>query len=224
MENKTFTIEATDTYGDQCLGDAQNGNQTTGRKPEGFVEIYEQNTDGSGTKKLVGKSNLVLYVGREWLATRIFNTVNGNITGTPDQFISWVGLGDNGTMPGDPLIPVPPTNGNTGLNSEVMINASDATMGDYRGTGTVGYYKHPFDSVTFEEDGANDSANLVCKVTVTIEADDANGNNLSEAGLFVASTSAGGHTGPFDIFARITFPAIVKTTDRRLIFVWYVYV
>ncbi len=224
MDNKTFTIEATDNYGEQCLGDAANSNQSQGRKPEGFVEVFEENVDGSGSRKLVGKSNLVLYVGREWLASRIFNVNNGNISATADQFLSWLGLGDNGTMPGDPLIPVPPTNGNQALNSEIMINDSDATLGDYRGTGDIGYYKHPFDTVVYEEDAANDAANLVCKVTTTIEADDANGSNLSEAGLFVSSSSAGGHAGPFNIFARITFPTIVKTSDRRLIFVWYVYV
>ena len=82
----------------------------------------------------------------------------------------------------------------------------------------------PFDQIEFERDPLNDDKWLILKVTVTIGVDDANGSQISEAGLFTAESSAGGWAGDFFLFARVTFSSIVKTSDRRLVFVWYLYV
>ncbi len=225
MDNKkTFIIESFDSYGDQCFIDSANKDVKSKRSPQGYVEIFEQ--DINGDKQLVGKSNLVLYKGREWLASRAFNLDNTSIAATNNEFISWFGLGSGGTMAGDPLVPVPPTNNDTDLTAPIMINLTDTACADYQDTGieeTTGYYKHPFDSITFEEDNANDNAFLVCKVITTVEANDANNSLLSEAGLFTSESKLGDFEGPFNIFARITFPTIVKSEDRRLIFVWYIY-
>ena len=62
------------------------------------------------------------------------------------------------------------------------------------------------------------------KITTTIGIDDANGEQLSEAGLFSAASRVGAYSGQFSLFARVTFPSLVKSSDRRLIFVWYLYV
>jgi len=182
----------------------------------------------NNNKKLLGRYNLVLYIGREWLAQRIFNVNNINITSTREEFISWFGLGNGGVIPGDPLNPSPPTLDDEGLSSEVMISPSDSSAADYHVVDVdhpeEGYYKIPFDSVIFESDALNNDRWLVINVTTTVGASYANDKQLSEAGLFSAASSVGGYTGNFTIFSRVTFPSIVKTTDRRLIFSWFIYV
>ena len=220
---KETVIKIEDRYGEECLVDRTNiGSRTElhgNRKPQGYVEIYEIDKDGK--KQLVGKSNLVVYLGREWLGTRIFNTANAMITPLPAEWICWFGIGTGGAPVGDPLNPTSPTNLDTDLDTEVGFNSTDPTYGDFR-SGI--YYKHPFDSVAFEEDADNSNSYLICRIIATIGIDDGNGNNISEAALFTAASDAGGYAGPYNMFARVTFPSIVKTTDRQLIFVWYIYV
>ena len=223
---ETIEINATDNYGD-CVQDSVNKKNKADRiQPKGYVEIYEQGDDGK--KKLVGRHNLVLYLGREWLAQKLINIQNSNITPSKDAFLYWFGLGDGGVIPGDPFNPEPPVLSNTELDSRVMINAIDSSAADYHviepGYPEEGYYKIPFDTVEFEQDAQNDDAWLVIKITVTVGVDDANGKQLSEAGLFVAESNAGGYSGDFSIFSRVTFPSIVKTSDRRIIFNWFLYV
>jgi hypothetical protein len=228
-EKKIETIEivARDFYGDNCLNDSISANlrSKTG-KPEGFVEVYE--VDDSGNKKLLTKNNLVLYVGREWIAQRIVNIENLGVPSSKDEFITWFGLGDGGVILGDPLNPSPPVLTDTGLSSQVMITTVGGTVADYNTADAThpetGYYKIPFDSVDFEQDTLNDDKWLVVKITVTVGVTYANDKELSEAGLFTAQSSAGGYAGQFTAFSRVTFPSIVKTSDRRLIFVWFLYV
>jgi len=223
-KNKKFNnieINVHDYYG-SCLQDSVNIADYNNRGPKGFVEIYEILPDGQ--KKLIGKPNLVLYLGREWLAQRLFNSNNSAITSAPGDFIYWVGLGNAGAPEGDPLTPTAPTNTDTGLGNDIMINASDSTNGDYRVSPVTGYYKQPIDGVEFQQDVNNNNNYLIVKVTITVGADNGNGYNISEAGLFTAPTSSGGELGPFTIYCRTTFPSIVKTSSRILTFIWYIYV
>lgn len=229
MDKKIETIEivAKDIYGDNCLQDSVGSEERSEKgNPQGYVEIYE--VDDSGNKKLVGRHNLVLYMGREWLAQRIVNQDNINVTSSKEEFISWFGLGNGGVIPGDPLNPAPPTITDTNLSAEVMITATDSSAADYHVIDAThpeeGYYKIPFDSIEFEQDSLNDDKWLVLKVTTTVGASYANGKQLSEAGLFTSTSKIGGHTGNFTIFSRVTFPSIVKTSDRRLVFSWFLYV
>jgi len=215
-------INVHDYYGENCLQDGLNINYYNNRGPKGYVEIYEMLPDGK--KKLLGKPNLVLYIGREWIAQRLFNVNNTDTTSGPGDFIYWVGLGDGGTPAGDPLTPTAPTNNDTGLNNDIMINASDSTNGDRRLTPVVGYYKQPIDGVEFQQDINNSDKYLIVKVTITVGANNGNGYNISEAGLFTAPSSSGGETGPFTCYARTTFPSLVKTSSRILTFIWYIYV
>ena len=229
---KTTEILIKEEYGDHCLNDSAIKRDNGERRPKGYVEIYDVLEDGK--KKLLGRHNLVLYQGREWLAQRAVNQNNTNLTDSDvsrrDAFINWFGLGDGGVLPADPLDPVPPELTDTDLYARVMINATDSSAADYHvvsvGYPETGYYKSPFDSVSFEQDSLNDDNWLVIKIETVIGVDDANGNQLSEAGLFTSPSSSGGmaNTGPFFLFARVTFPSIIKTTDRRLIFTWYLYV
>jgi len=224
---KTVELEIKDFYGDNCLGDSINSKQASNGKPEGYVEIYEWMKDGE--KKLIGKQNLVLYIGREWLTQRIVdqNNTDGDAPSSKDEILAWFGLGDGGVDPADPFVPVAPVVTETDLNSRAMINTTDSSNADYHaiaaGYPEEGYYKAPFDSVAFEQDALNSNAWLVLKITITIGVNDANGYQLSEAGLFTSESPGGMGSYPFHIFSRVTFPSIVKTSDRRLIFVWYLY-
>jgi hypothetical protein len=222
MNEKDLMVKITDSYSD-CLSDSSNVKvKRNPDRPKGFVEIYELNNDED--KKLVGKHNLVVYLGREWLISRAFNEINANIIPQPTEFITWFGVGNGGCPIGDPLNPTSPTNLDTDLDNPIMINATDATCADYRLVPDVGYYKHPFNSsIDFEQDGDNYNYWLIGKVSTTLDADDANGFNLSEAGLYTADSSAGGYAGPFNLYARVTFPSIVKTSARQLLFIWYIY-
>jgi hypothetical protein len=217
-EPETVVVDINENYGDSCIGDSVNAVGSSSRKPEGYVEIYSIDSDGN--KQKVGKSNLVLYKGREWIASRLCNQDNINVNATPDQYLSWFGLGNEGSPAGDPLNPNTPINTMTGLSNEVRINESDTSCADLRGDG---YYKHPFDSIEFQQDAANGNKWLVLKVTTTISIDDANGYNISEAGLYLSNSNAGEFAGPFEIFSIVTFPAIVKDNSRQLVFYWYLY-
>ena len=228
MSKKVETIEinSVEDYG-RCLTDSVNKTFKGDRvKPQGYVEIYE--ADEAGNKKLVGRHNLVLYLGREWLAQRIVDRNNSNVTPTKDEYICWFGLGDGGVIPGDPFNPAPPIITETDLAARVMINPTDSSAADYHtvssGYPEEGYYKIPFDTIDFEQDAQNDDSWLVVKITITVGVDDANGKQLSEAGLFTAISNVGGYSGNFNIFSRVTFPSIVKTSDRRIIFNWFLYV
>ena len=65
MAEKDILVQVSDMYGDECLGDSCNAREeSVGRKPQGYVEVYEVDKDNK-KKKLIGKSNLVTYCGRE---------------------------------------------------------------------------------------------------------------------------------------------------------------
>lgn len=226
MDDKSKELVITEKYGDNCLRDKISGKGSRDRRPQGFVEVYDVLEDG--TKKLIGKHNLIVYLGREMLAQRLVNTNNSSVTPTKDEFVSWFGLGTGGVDAADPFDPISPTITDTDLNTLAMINASDSTNGDYHIAGgsysETGYYKKPFDTVEFEPDILNDNKWLVIKITVTIGIDDANGKQLSEAGLYSAESSGGGYNGQYSLFARVTFPTVAKTDSRRISFTWYLYV
>jgi hypothetical protein len=215
---ETIIVNVDDNYGDSCIQDSVNSISTKERKPEGYVEIFSVDKDGN--KQKVGKSNLVLYVGREWIASRITNQDNPNIDPLAAHYISWLGLGNGGTPVGDPLNPNTPTNTLIGLSNEIPIHTSDLNCADLR---AGSYYKNPLDSIEFQQDALNDDSWLVLKVTSTLSIDHANGYNLSEAGLFMAPSNVGGDLGPFNIFSIVTFPTIVKDDSRQLVFYWYLY-
>lgn len=229
-KKEDLTVKVSDVYGKHCLKDkicgvTEEQEDNSDRRPRGFVEIFEIDQK-TGKEKKVSKSNLIVYLGREWLAQRIFNVINTLVSPRPNEYICWIGIGDGGVAAGDPLNPIIPINTDSDLYSEVLINATDTDCSDPRGPlGHGSYYKHPLDEVTFEQDLANDNSYIIAKVKATIGSDDANGSILSEAGLFIAASDAGGdaNTGPFYLFSRVTFPAIVKNTNRILVFMWYIY-
>lgn len=219
-QKQNFQIEIFEQYGEHCLKDCLGIVETSDRKPKGYVEIYE--TTPEGEKKLIGKSNLVLYTGREWITQRIFNVSNTHVTSSPGDAIYWFGVGDGGAPVLDPLTPTAPTNTDIGLGNDVVIS-SDSANADYRITPVAGYYKKPIYSVEYQQDVYNNNSYLIAKVTMILDVGDSNGYNISEAGLFASPSSTGGSSGPFTCYARVTFPSIVKTVARILTIIWYVF-
>ncbi len=225
-KNKNLEVVATEMYGDNCLGDATMKGAPSDRRPKGWVEIWEEDPK-TGQKKLVNKSNLIVYVGREFVVQRIFDVENASAVPTKDEFLYWMGFGSGGVRPADPLVPTPPTLTDTDLNSLVMISATDSSAADYHVAGgdypETGFYKYPFDRVEFERDINNEDKWLVGKITTTLGTTLANGNQISEAGLYTAESRNPGYSGQFSLFARVTFPTLIKTVDRRIVFIWYIY-
>jgi len=233
---KDTIIEARDFYGENCLADKINNiGSSKPRRPAGEVHIYE--LDEKGRKQLIHKDNLVTYIGREMLAQRLVNYDNSFFaTPTKDEYVCWFGLGEGGVRPADPLDPVPPINNDQYLYSPVPVSdttgstyADFHTAGESFSGGTYAYtgsYVKSFDisGITFQADVLNDSSQLVIQIQTTIGVNDANGYQLSEAGLFSAESNVGGYDGNFTLFSRVTFPSLIKTADRRLIFVWYLFV
>jgi hypothetical protein len=221
------TIVATDSIAEVWSDSVGSHPRERKRNPiQGTVEVYE--TDENGKKQLIRKSNLVIYKGREWAAVRLTNVDNLLIAPTPpdpDAFICWFGVGSGGVAGADPFDPLSPTNQDDDLTIDEMLHATDASLGDYR-IATPGYYKTLFDSVGFEEDIYNDNRYLVIKFVATVGTSYANGSEINEAGLFAAASDFPGllSTGPFFMFARVTFPTILKNALRTLTFVWYIYV
>jgi len=230
---KNFEVVASEFYGDNCLGDSQQPNsQTSERRPKGWVEVYEEDPK-TGKRNLVSKSNLIVYRGREMVAQRIFDVENATAQALDatfpkkDEFLYWMGFGSGGVNPADPLVPTPPTLTDTELNSLVMISATDSSAADYHVVDAThpkkGYYKYPFDGVEFERDFNNEDKWLIGKITTTLGTALANGSQISEAGLYSAASRSGGYNGQFTLFARVTFPTIIKTVDRRIVFIWYIF-
>lgn len=232
-------IEANEFYGGECINDSVSSLRQQERRPRGKVQIFK--IGKSKKKELVYKDNIVVYGARETIIQRIFNLNNLNFAGgntkpTKDCFLSWFGLGEGGVQAGDPLTPVAPVITDNCLTSPVPISDSTSSIyadfryaGDTRFDGwtysATGSYKKQFDTngITFKRDQLNDNRYLIAKVNTTVDSDEANSYLISEAGLFTAESSLGGYTGPFILYARITFPGIVKSSEGRLLFSWYLY-
>ncbi len=151
---------------------------------------------------------------------------------------------------GDVFAPEPPSNEDTELRCPIAIN-TDASSADfhviedpnYPGSAScvftstpgtypqTGNYKHPFNAISFEQDTLNENNWIIIKISVVIGVNDGNGHPgqvagqpINEAGLYTSSSDIGGYSGPFSMFARVTFPTLLKDSTRRLQFVWYVFV
>ena len=201
------------------------------KRPRGFVEIFEKTNSGLDKIDEVECDfplhegpNLIVYTGRTWLMQRAFNqelTPNS----AHNNYISWFGLGIGGATPGDVLNPIVPDVNDSNLGQIIVINDSDPNCTD---AGRM----HPFDSIVYERDTANENKYLISKVTTTIGQDDANGDgapndwyDLSEAGLYISNSNvAGSFVGSSqELFAKVTFSTIRKHNLREIVFIWSIY-
>ena len=114
VKTTNFEVIAEEHYGDNCLGDSAFIGQSDPRRPKGWVEVWEENPN-TGKKKLLNKSNLIVYLGREMLVQRLFDVENTTAQGldptfpTKDEFLYWMGFGSGGVVSANPLVPTPPT-------------------------------------------------------------------------------------------------------------------
>lgn len=175
----------------------------------GAVEIKDQYGN-----LLFQKKNLIVYSGRTIFAQNLFNYARIGGSGDKDLFLSWVSIGSGGADPADPLTPYTPDLTDTGLGTEVIMNASDPLTAD---SGK----KRKFDSIEILQDSNNNDEYLIVKTTTTIDRNAANGNNINEAGLWLADTDDPAAVTRFVLASRITFPTIVKNNQLELILSWY---
>ncbi len=244
---KTTIIKAEDKYS-ECIGDSCFTEKPVRSRPKGFVEVYDLDSNVNLSKfknknlnkflkekgnhlgtfnteePIVKKDNLIVYDGREWLATKMFNLDNASIPSTKEQSIYWFGIGSGGAPEIDPLVPTVPEPADSDLNDSIMINVDTVNYGDYRSYPDIGHYKKRFEAVDFQEDVNYDNRQIIIQTTIVISGNDANGNVINEAGLFLAESDADEYSGDFTLFSRITFSSILKTDNRQLVFIWYIYV
>lgn len=182
---------------------------------QGFVTIYERRKH-SNFLKLLGKHNLILYCGREWLLQRAVNKAIISGTEDPSLFIAWFSVGTGGATTTSPFTPIDPELTDTSLANEIIINASDTALAD-------GGRKHPFDTITFSQDPNNNDKYLIAEIDTTLGYDDANGYYLNEAGLVISNSNDPTIASIFKLFARCTFSTIEKDNTRELLFRWKLY-
>jgi len=214
-------IVVKDMYGDNCLKDnVHQSNNEKKRHPQGWVEIYE--IDENNNKKLHAKSNLVVYLGRETIAQRMFGIDNLPSESTKDETITWLGVGSGGVNIGDPFNPSPPVATDTDLAISIgIVPDTDSSCADPR---SGFFYKKPIENIEFEQDTYNNNSWLIVKTISRISLGDCKDEHISEAGLFTSEGGPiAGYTGDFHLFSRVTFPPVVKTDTRQLLFVWYIY-
>lgn len=228
-DNKNFEIQSIDEY---RLNDSINSkNREKKYRPRGYVYVYSTDVNDPSSKQLISENkvdpvdddeNLIVYSGREWVASRIFNVDNSNITPSSNGFLYWIGVGTGGAVSGDIFTPESPTNSDTDLDNPIPISADNTDYADER---YDGYYKKPYEAIDFQQDEENDDAWLVVKITVVLTGSDANSADpLNEAGIYIAESNSPGFTGPFTLFSRVTFSSIQKDSTRQLTLVWYIYV
>jgi len=183
--------------------------------PRGWVRVYSKRRN-SNVLKLIDKSNLIVYKGRNWLLQRALNTPQIAGSTDPTLWINWLSVGTGGATTTSPFVPIDPQLTDTELANEIVINATDPTLTD-------GGRKHPFDNITFEQDPDNDNQYLIATINTTLGYDDANGYYLNEAGLVISDSNQPTVASTFELFARCTFSTIEKTNLRELLFVWQLF-
>ena len=223
------------------------------RLPKGRVRIHARDLDGKGGKPYLieDTSNLIVYRGRNWLMQRAFAKDMVGREGWKDRFISWFAVGTGGAIAGQPLVAEEPSLPNCGLGIHGTIGSGTSWLQCENYAGVMQDF-HKFDSgypqfINDPEienfglcttdtnidplDGAtyNSDKFLIGMTKTTISADECNGTDyqdISEAGLFISPSNSMNYTfSPRDmeIFARVTFSTIRKTSDRELIFSWLIY-
>lgn len=138
----------------------------------------------SGQSRVVFQDrNLIVTLGRAYMAERISSTVNTAV-------ISTLKMGTGGHVFGDVLTPIAPSTSDTGLETLAYTESINSTVYSPSGLNTTVTFR-----TTLEEPEGNGAGTVA----------------YTEAGLFLSNGV---------MFARETFPAVVKTGSRRLIVEW----
>lgn len=185
---------------------------------KGMVEIQVKNKK-TGEIEKIEKHNMIVFGGREWLLRRAFGSNlsdNENNLHILNSSIRWVGLGNGGGEPGNPLQSGCTLGQDTDLYSPVRIrypndNNNTQLDGYYAsrvladGSIVPGYYKQ-ISYVSLKEDMANpyeengviQYPKTIAEIRIELSSDDCNGANytnlqnnvayqdINEAALFIA--------------------------------------
>jgi len=184
-----------------------NGIDNNNYKPViGIVEIYDDK------KNLIERTNnLVVYNGREFVASKTFNI--GNYT---TWNITHFGVGKGGTSDNDPTTKIGPEDNDTGLYNPLTLNKSNTS---YLANGTL----KPIDStnITLEQDPNTSYHYTRIKINLTIdptqEPDLLTPTKINEAALFYTNSS-----GKYRIFAHVTFTDKYIEQNEKLYITWYI--
>jgi len=170
--------------------------------PRGRVQIYDKLPNGN--LKILHKSNMIVFQGREWLLQRAFGPELQGADENYDKYIKWFGIGTGGGEPGNPLQAGSTRAWDTDLieplviNPYVDINDPRYAPREVGGVQLNGYHKQ-FSSVVRKEDPANGYLlenkqfypELIAEIRIEISSEDCNGPSgsgyadINEAALFV---------------------------------------
>lgn len=165
-----------------------------------FVQEIDPETGILGEKKLHHyKPNLIVNGARYVLAKLLIEDPN-DVTLYNNSRITKMKFGTDGQSGGDPLVPVAPTVSDTGLNTETLTLDMQDTV------------NQPDPYWGFEPMGDESSVRFTAIMGTTV-GNGAGTVTYTEAGLFTKDDV---------MFARETFPSLVKNSSRVITFEWLI--
>lgn len=196
-------------------------------KIAGHVEVYEGDiTDVNNLLvkqnlyiapgDLVDKDNLIVWGAREIMLQKAFGVERVVGSGVLDIKTSWFSVGAGGADPGDKMEPIAPWAGDQGLTEEIFLDAGNVNYTD-------GGKKKSFDTFELQQDNLNGNSYLIARLQIVVDITDANGNDVSEAALWMSDSDDPTQASIFHLFSKVTFSSIRKHSKRKLTFIWYIY-
>jgi hypothetical protein len=172
----------------------------------GIVEIR----DGNGNL-LERTNNLVVYDGREFIASKVFN--RGDYV---DWNITHFGVGKGGTADNQPTTQIGPEDNDTGLYDPHTLNKSSDKYLDDGKLKPIGD-----ENIYLEQDPNTDShytrIRIELEIDPALEPDLATPAKINEAGLFYTNSN-----GKFKLFAHVTFDDKYIGKNDKLHITWYI--
>lgn len=175
------------------------------RELKGEVSIFEK--DKAGNTKLLEKSNMIVFSGREWLLERAFgdSLIDYGSNTRANYIIRWFGIGTGGGEAGNPLQAGATLGSDPDLYQQIRLRSdlgiNDAGYEQYaskviNSEALHGYFKR-FTGVTKREDHANPYQEngitkypaIIAEIRVELSSDDANladFQDINEAGLYIS--------------------------------------
>ena len=186
---------------------------------KGHVTIYKILPDKS-REIVVDKDNLVVYTGREWVLSRIFNINNSNITPTKDYAINWISFGSGGAPTSDPFNPTPPESTDTSI-TEITVDANDSNL--YQGKKIPLQKTEYSTTLEFQKDSSMDNKYLMLVVSCLLNENQANDELINEAALWISNTNVATTANSFTMFSHVTFPTFKKTSNFKYLINWIIH-
>lgn len=207
MKRNIFSIK--ENYGYKLKEQIQISSDNVKHQLHGQVSIFDKLKNGN--LKLIDKSNMIVFSGREWLLERAFGSMLTDYNTLKSSYvISWAGVGVGGGEPGNPLQAGSTLPNDTDLKQPIRLRddllitdpgytmyASRRIEGDPEPK--HGYFKK-FSSIVKKEDHANPFVisgntyfpNLIAEIRIELSSDDCNlgsYQDINEAALFCSDPS-----------------------------------